>query len=157
MKNYFDKGKVDSKIGIGDLVRLKNQNRKSCLDQKFDGPYAVIHRKGPNVLIKQRIRKERFVEKWIHLNRCKPYLPKLYFPNDYRTTPADIGLPTGYDSEDDPSEEGYTTDPLQNPEFDEIVADVGPRTSNRIRKPSRKLIESEWLDDLPDDIFDCES
>ena len=35
MKNYFDKGKVDSKIGIGDLVLLKSQNRKSSLDQKF--------------------------------------------------------------------------------------------------------------------------
>ena len=45
MKNYFDKGKADSKIRIGDLVLLKNQNRKSSLDQKFDGPYAVIHRK----------------------------------------------------------------------------------------------------------------
>ena len=87
----------------------------------------------------------------------KTLLPERLQDHVYRTTPADIGLPTGYNSEDDPSEEGYTTDPLQNPEFDEIVADVGPRTSNRIRKPSRKLIESEWLDDLPDDIFDCES
>ena len=64
-------------------------------------------------------------------NRCKPYLPKLYFPNDYRTTPADIGLKTRYDSEDDPCEE-YT-------EFEKIVEDLGPRTSNRISKPSRKL------------------
>ena len=156
MKNYFDKGKVDSKIGIGDLVLLKNQNRKSSLDQMFDGPYAVIHRKGPNVLIKQRIGKERSLEKWIHLNRCKPCLPKLYFPNCYRTKAADIGLPERYGSEDD-SEEEYTTVPVQNPEFEEIVSDVGPRTSNRIRKPSRKLIESEWLDDPSDDSFDDES
>ena len=35
MVNYFKKDKVDSKIDIGDLVLLKNQNRKSSLDQNL--------------------------------------------------------------------------------------------------------------------------
>ena len=62
MKNHFDEGKVDSQIDIGDRVLLENHIRKSSLDQKFDGPYEVINRKGQNVLIKQKIGKKRFIE-----------------------------------------------------------------------------------------------
>ena len=59
---------------------LWNSARHDALDPRYDGPYEVLDKKGPDVKI--RIRKQarnnrgsriRDREKWVHLDRCKVY------------------------------------------------------------------------------------
>ena len=74
MKRAYDSGKSDSGISIGDLVLLKKRNRKSGFDQHFKGPYPVLKRAGPKVLINQEA-KGRKTKKWLHLNQCRRFVP----------------------------------------------------------------------------------
>ena len=37
MKKCYDRGKEESSVDIGDMILLKNQNRKSGLDQQYTG------------------------------------------------------------------------------------------------------------------------
>ena len=39
------------------------------LDPKFDGPFKVIQRRNAIIQVKPKRK-----NKWVHLNRCKPYL-----------------------------------------------------------------------------------
>eukprot|EP00800_Vazella_pourtalesii_P000716 TRINITY_DN10626_c0_g2_i3.p1 TRINITY_DN10626_c0_g2~~TRINITY_DN10626_c0_g2_i3.p1 ORF type:complete len:165 (+),score=5.00 TRINITY_DN10626_c0_g2_i3:169-663(+) len=77
MKSIYDTGKKDSEIMPGDYVLVKSQTRKSGLDRQFEGPYTVLQHKGPLVLIRY-IKGRRASNKWIHLNRCKQYMPIPY-------------------------------------------------------------------------------
>ena len=42
---------------------------QDSLAPRFDGPYTVIRRKGPNVKLRLATR-----DKWVHLNHCKEYV-----------------------------------------------------------------------------------
>ena len=87
----------ESSVDIGDMILLKNQNRKSGLDHRYNGPFTVIRRKGPNI----QIRQANGVEKWVHLNRCKKLLPN---PLDqHGNNPTQIM--DGETGHDDPSTE----------------------------------------------------
>ena len=48
---------------------LKRNSRGDTLEPRFDGPYEVMERKGPDVKLKMRRK-----DKWHHLSRCKLYL-----------------------------------------------------------------------------------
>ena len=63
--------KKECHAGKGVLVR--NSTRKS-LDQCFKGS-SVVKRNGPNIMIRQEKGENKTVEKWLHLNRCKQYIP----------------------------------------------------------------------------------
>ena len=67
-KKYYDRGKETSDLTVGDQVLLRREQRKSSLDPKFDGPFPVISRRGPNLEIQRGSRRQ-----WVHLNRCKGY------------------------------------------------------------------------------------
>ena len=69
-KRFYDRGKIDSDIGSGDQVLLRDQARSSSLDPLFIGPYFVVSRKGANALLLEPKSKK---EKWVHLNRCKMF------------------------------------------------------------------------------------
>ena len=48
---------------------LKRNMLQDSLAPRFDGPYTVIGRKGPNVKLRLATR-----DKWVHLNHCKEYV-----------------------------------------------------------------------------------
>ena len=48
---------------------LKRSMVQDSLAPRFDGPYTVIRRKGPNVKLRLATR-----DKWVHLNHCKEYV-----------------------------------------------------------------------------------
>ena len=75
MKICYDKGKEETSVDVGNMILLKNQNRKSGLDQQYNCPSTGIKRKLPNI----QIRQGNGVEKWVHLNRCKKFLPTPYY------------------------------------------------------------------------------
>ena len=52
MKKCYDKGKEETRVDVGDMILLKNQNRKNGLDQQYNGPFIVIKRKLPNIQIR---------------------------------------------------------------------------------------------------------
>ena len=66
-KNIYDKNINPINIDIGDLVYLKNENRKK-LDNPYKGPYEVIELNGVNTRIKIG-----FNVKEVHNNRLKKY------------------------------------------------------------------------------------
>ena len=67
---------------------LRNKARYDSLDIRYDGPYEVTDRVGPDVKI--RIQKEvrnrngrRYTKnKWVHLDRCKEYSRVFYLTSD---------------------------------------------------------------------------
>ena len=69
-----------STVQKGDYVMLRNCARHDALDPKYDGPFEVLARSGPDVKIKIRRSNQtvssyqmRERTKWVHLNRCKIY------------------------------------------------------------------------------------
>ena len=151
MKRAYDTGKGKSTAGPGDLVLVKNHSRRSGRDQCFKGPFTVLKRNGPNVLIRQEKAEGITVESWLHLNRCKlyaldPLTSLMTVPSIGINPGAERGLPevtsdedTFYGFPDELGGECTTNEP------------VSPRKSNRIRKPSKKLVEAQWMDDLTED------
>ena len=71
MKKVYDAGKGESNVKAGDLVLVRNSTRKSGLYQCFKGPFVVVKRNGPNIMIGQEKGENKTVEKYLHLNRCK--------------------------------------------------------------------------------------
>lgn len=51
-KNYFDNknNTANLPLKIGDLVLMKNTNRKSKYDQLYVGPYEIVEISGPNTV-----------------------------------------------------------------------------------------------------------
>lgn len=154
MKRAYDRGKTESKVSAGDLVLLRKHNRKSGLEQCYKGPYSVLSRKGPNVLINQDS-KGRNIEKWVHLNQCKRFTP--HITSDYSTV-GNVGAHMYPQTEIRDSPE-Y---PTANDEYEPDTPDesepsnrettlVPVRRSGRIRKPSKKLLEAQWSEELSDD------
>ena len=68
-KRQYDKNKRNSPVREGDLIFVLNETRSDGLEPKFDGPFKVLRRRGVTVKVNVGRR-----VKWIHLNRCKPYL-----------------------------------------------------------------------------------
>ena len=60
---------------------LLNETRQDSLDPRYDGPFEVLERKGPDVKLKvgksfqegNGGSHREFVNKWVHLDRCKEY------------------------------------------------------------------------------------
>ena len=69
MKRAYNIGKCEYTAKAGDLVLVRNHSRRSGLDQCFKGPFIVLKRIGPNVMIRQEKGGGKTVEKWLHLNR----------------------------------------------------------------------------------------
>ena len=66
-KSYDTASKPLHEITVGDLVLVKDETRKDCLEPIYKGPYRVLKRVGPNIKILVDGQKEKV----IHLNRCK--------------------------------------------------------------------------------------
>ena len=158
MKRAYDKGKIESGSGAGDLILLKKHNRKSGLDPHFKGPYPVLRRKGPNVLIQQEDTKGRKVEKWVHLNRCKRFIPD---PGQLPVILTESHVRPSTETRD---QERYSTDVTESEEYESDIpdefklsgtepTDVPLRKSERMRKPSRKFLEAQWSNELSDDSY----
>ena len=86
--------------------------------------------------------------KWLHLNRCKIYIPDTLQP--LMTVPR-TAINQG--SELDPSEASSDGDTCYTDASNELAGESIPnelnaRRSARVRKSSEKLIEAQWLDDL---------
>ena len=73
MKQHFSKpGTVTtserSQRGSGDRVMIRRNKVEDTLSPRFDGPFEVVQRRGPNV--KLHLRRK---DKWVHLNHVKRY------------------------------------------------------------------------------------
>ena len=145
MKSIYDTGKKDSEIRPRDYVLVRVHTRKSGLDRQFEGPYTVLQHKGPLVLIRY-IKGKRASNKWIHLNRCKQYMPIPHPEVDRALTSKDE---SEYWSESDSAYspqgkmESYDRDPevRENTGEDPYPA-TQPRRSGRIRRLPERFRDS---------------
>ena len=147
MKSIYDTGKKDSEIMPGDYVLVKSQTRKSGLDRQFEGPYTVLQHKGPLVLIRY-IKGRRASNKWIHLNRCKQYMPIPYPEVERTLASTDESEHSGEsDSSDMPQRKIESYD--RGPEVRESMGEepngtIQPRRSERIRRLPERFRDSSW-------------
>ena len=68
VRNKYNQDRKESNIERGSKVMLKVNARTNALEPRFEGPYEVIDRKGPDVKLRRRKK-----IKWHHLSRCKFY------------------------------------------------------------------------------------
>ena len=103
--------------------------------------------------------KGRKIEKWVHLNQCKRFVPDPC--QRAAITPA---ISNAVDSHIDPSSEAGDSQGLssENEEYEPDTADGSElsytepmsaplRRSERLRTSSRKFLEAQWSDELLDD------
>ena len=68
VRQRYNAGKRETEVDKGDMVMLKSNITKDSLSPRYDGPFLVIERRGPDV-------KLRLTNKyrWVHLNNVKKY------------------------------------------------------------------------------------
>ena len=67
-RERYNASKTTSDINEGDRVMLRRNKMEYSLSPKFDGPFDVLWRKGPNVKLRLPRR-----DKWVHLDHVKRY------------------------------------------------------------------------------------
>ena len=140
-KAHYDLGKRDVGYKAGDTVLLRKEVR-GPLDCRYEGPYTILCRTGENVKISLPNK-----DKWVHLNRCKPYgKSKLTIPvltqaeEDIESraggtyTNEDSGLAAEGESDLTPSQPPEHSDDLQP----EIARDEGIEPERRYPRRNRK-------------------
>ena len=128
-KERYDAGKKISGVASGDLVFVKKEQRGDSLDVRFEGPFRVLDRRGVIVQIEVGSR-----NKWIHLNRCKPYVPQVI---TRPIEPADQGVEALDSGEGDERESPCLAGTeVAGLEADTDIEDEGETAANR-RYPSR--------------------
>ena len=68
VRTKYNQEKEESSIERGSRVMLKVSARSDALEPRFEGPYEVLDRRGPDV----KLKRQRKI-KWHHLSRCKLY------------------------------------------------------------------------------------
>ena len=67
-RNRYNTSRTASDTSKGDRVMIKRNQAKDSLSPRFDGPFDVLERKGPNVKLRLTRR-----DKWVHLDHVKRY------------------------------------------------------------------------------------
>ena len=149
---FCDVGKEDSRVGAGDWILLENKTRKSGLDHKYDGPFTVMERRGPNVLVRED-KRGKIKNKWVHLNRCKAFAPppatlhRSAFQTDHDMSESDsVTTETNISHGDDTelSDQDAADDLDSDTEECSNQASEFPRKSGRMRRLPKKLSEAGW-------------
>ena len=68
-RSRYNAGKTVSNIENGDKVMVRRNKTQDSLSPRFDGPFEVLQRRGPDVRLRLRSK-----DKWIHLNNVKKYV-----------------------------------------------------------------------------------
>ena len=147
--------RVSSGVTKGDFVMLRNDARHDSLDPRYDGPFEVTDRRGPDV--KLDIRREvrdrtgrqqtRHRNKWAHLDRCKEY-----FSSPVEIVPSHSGegvMTDGFEIErrsteyddDYHTEFGEKTDPTEYD--DDYHTEFGEKTDLVVSEPVNSDIASD--------------
>ena len=87
-RERINEKRVTSKIQKRGQVMLRNETRQDSLDPRYNGPFEVLDRKGPDVKLKiggmirenSGGRRPRVIKKWVHLDRCKEYYVPTMIP-----------------------------------------------------------------------------
>ena len=81
-RQRFNSGKSSMEIDEGDRVMLKRSMVQYSLSPRYDGPFEVLDRRGPNVKVQIGSK-----DRWVHLNNVKKYLQGGVDPWPYATRP----------------------------------------------------------------------
>ena len=68
-RRRYNQGKAESPICQGDVVMLRRNTISDGLTEKFNGPYEVLGRRGPDVKVRLNRR-----DRWIHIDNVKKYV-----------------------------------------------------------------------------------
>ena len=133
----------------GDKVLLRKEAR-GPLDCKYEGPYTILRRVGEDAMISLP-----GADKWVHLNRCKPYEKSQLVSPTWGRPMEDIRREeegterneenAAREREDDSSTSELTLGTEANPQDEAIYGDVvqpEPRYPRRTRQPPK------WLRDF---------
>ena len=69
VRDCYNLGKSGTDFNKGDKVVLKRNMVQDSLSAKYDGPFEVLERSGPDVKLQLAVK-----ERWVHLNNVKKYV-----------------------------------------------------------------------------------
>ena len=115
-----------SHIRAGQSVMLRRNIHQDSLAPRFDGPFVVLKRKGPNVKLRLSTR-----DKWVHLNHCKVY--KKMEPSIIQTSIPTLEANTGRNEDDtyQAIQHDLVQAPIEQPEWNGSagsISEMGEQT-----------------------------
>ena len=68
VRQRYNAGRRETEVDEGDMVMLKHSIMKDSLSPRYDGPFLVMERRGPDIKLRMTNK-----DRWIHPNNVKKY------------------------------------------------------------------------------------